>query len=198
LYKKKIFFCELHKIKIEILILIKNNVCYRQACNRHGKEKMANKSLEQYLKDLRKSCNYSQEFVASHLNITRQTYSHYETGRITPPVNSLYNLAKLYGIPVENLLDLVVTYNINMDFARNPQAAKNDMTDDLSLFIDFINAPENSKKFKFLNKLERQLLFYFLLLDSRDQEDIISFMKVKYQNRSREKQYTSDKQPSDS
>ena len=69
-----------------------------------------NRTLEQYLKELRKSCNYSQEFVASHLNITRQTYSHYETGRITPPVNSLYNLAKLYGIPVENLLNLVVTY----------------------------------------------------------------------------------------
>ena len=43
--------------------------------------------LNQYLKELRKSCGYSQEFVASHLNITRQTYSHYETGRISPPVN---------------------------------------------------------------------------------------------------------------
>lgn len=158
---------------------------------------MANKSLEQYLKDLRKSCNYSQEFVASHLNITRQTYSHYETGRITPPVNSLYNLAKLYGIPVENLLDLVVTYNINMDFARNPQIGKADIADELSMFIDFINAPENSKKFKFLNKRERLLLFYFLLLDSRDQEDILSFMKVKYQNRSVEKQYCDDKQSAD-
>lgn len=62
------------------------------------------RTLEHYLKELRKSCNYSQEFVASHLNITRQTYSHYETGRITPPVNSLYNLAKLYGVPVENYI----------------------------------------------------------------------------------------------
>ena len=144
---------------------------------------MANKTLEQYLKDLRKSCNYSQEFVASHLNITRQTYSHYETGRITPPVNSLYNLAKLYGVPVENFLELVVTYNINMDFALKPQNSKVDITDDLSFFVDFINAPENSKKFKFLNRRERQLLFYFLLLDARDQEDILSFMKIKYQNR---------------
>ena len=79
---------------------------------------MQNTTLDQYLKELRKACNYSQEFVASHLNITRQTYSHYETGRIIPPTNSLYNIAKLYGIPVENLLDLVVTYNINMDFAK--------------------------------------------------------------------------------
>ncbi len=155
---------------------------------------MANKTLEQYLKDLRKSCNYSQEFVASHLNITRQTYSHYETGRITPPVNSLYNLAKLYGVPVENFLELVVTYNINMDFALKPQADKMDITDDLSFFVDFVNAPENSKKFKFLNRRERQLLFYFLLLDARDQEDILSFMKIKYQNRSHEKD-TSNNNP---
>lgn len=148
---------------------------------------MANDTLEQYLKDLRKSCNYSQEFVASHLNITRQTYSHYETGRVTPPVNSLYNLARLYGVPVENFLDLVVTYNINMDFALKPQDNRLDMTEDLSFFIEYINAPENSKKFKFLNRWERQLLFYFLLMDKRDQDDILTFMKVKYQNRSKEK-----------
>lgn len=148
---------------------------------------MANNTLEQYLKDLRKSCNYSQEFVASHLNITRQTYSHYETGRVTPPVNSLYNLAKLYGVPVENFLDLVVTYNINMDFALKPQDDGIDMTEDLSFFVEYINAPENSKKFKFLNRWERQFLFYFLLMDKRDQDDILTFMKVKYQNRSKEK-----------
>ncbi len=139
------------------------------------------------MKDLRKSCNYSQEFVASHLNITRQTYSHYETGRVIPPVNSLYNLAKLYGVPVENFLDLVVTYNINMDFALKPQDNRLDMTEDLSFFIEYINAPENSKKFKFLNRWERQFLFYFLLMDKRDQDDILTFMKVKYQNRSKEK-----------
>lgn len=156
---------------------------------------MINKTLEQYLKDLRKSCNYSQEFVASHLNITRQTYSHYETGRITPPVNSLYNLAKLYGIPVENFLELVVTYKINMDFALKPQSDKLDMTDDLSFFLDFVNAPENSKKFKFLSRTERQLLFYFLLLDKRDQDDILAFMKVKYQNRSDEKKLAGKKTP---
>ncbi len=148
---------------------------------------MTNRTIEKYIRELRKSCNYSQEFVASHLNITRQTYSHYETGRIIPPINSLYNLAKLYGVPIENFLELVVTYNINMDFARKEQENGVDMTDDLSFFIDFINAPENSKKFKYLNKKERQLLFYFLLLDTRDQNDILSFMKVKYQNRELEK-----------
>ena len=118
---------------------------------------MRNKTLEQYLKTLRKACNYSQEFVASHLNITRQTYSHYETGRITPLVNSLYNLAKLYGVPVENFLDLVVTYNINMDFAQKTQYENLDMSDDISQFLDYINAPENNKKFKHLNRIKPQM-----------------------------------------
>ena len=107
---------------------------------------MQNTTLDQYLKELRKACNYSQEFVASHLNITRQTYSHYETGRIIPPTNSLYNIAKLYGIPVENLLDLVVTYNINMDFAKKKQIGNLDSSDDLANYLEYTNLPAVQKK----------------------------------------------------
>jgi len=65
-------------------------------------------TLPGYLKELRKSHHYKQDFVASQLNIIRQTYSHYETGRVTPPVKALCKLAELYGIPVENLVALVL------------------------------------------------------------------------------------------
>lgn len=145
---------------------------------------MSQRTIEKYLKELRKSCNYSQEFVASHLNITRQTYSHYETGRITPPVNSLYNLSKLYGVPVESFLELVVTYNINSDFAKNPLIDQTDiMTDDLTNFLEYANDGENCKKFKNLNRQEKLILYYYHHLDSRDKEDILTFMKIKYNNR---------------
>lgn len=143
------------------------------------------KSLEQYLKELRKSCGYSQEFVASHLNITRQTYSHYETGRITPPVNSLYNLARLYGIPVEDLMERIVTYNISEDFAKNADSAI-PSTEDLAPFLTYINAPEQNKKFKNLNRNEKFFLYYYDQLDQRDQQDILTFMKVKYHNNKRD------------
>lgn len=143
------------------------------------------KTLGQYLKELRKSCRYSQEYVASHLNITRQTYSHYETGRITPPTNSLYNLAKLYGLPVENFLELVVTYSINMDFAVKPQPTC-DTDDDFNRFMEYVNAPENSKKFKNLNRRERLLLYYFTMIDTKDQNDILAFLKIKYQGRNQQ------------
>lgn len=147
------------------------------------------RTLEQYLKELRKSCNYSQEFVASHLNITRQTYSHYETGRITPPVNSLYNLARLYGIPVENLLNLVVTYNINTDFVRpvsNLNSNDPNDPDEVELFIEFVNDPRNYKKFQHLTHDERYLMYNYMMLDSRGQEDardIISTLRHRRMNK---------------
>lgn len=149
---------------------------------------MSSNNLEQYLKELRKSYNYSQEFVASHLNITRQTYSHYETGRITPPANSLYNIAKLYGIPVENLMEKVVTYNINDDFAKKPKEPDVDdfLKDDLTAFLAYVNAPENEKRFKALHRSEKFFLYYYDQLDCRDQEDILTFMKVKFHNRKTE------------
>ena len=144
---------------------------------------MKSKTLEQYLKELRKTYSYSQEFIASHLNITRQTYSHYETGRITPPVNALYNLAKLYGIPVENFLELVVTYEINMDFAKTPKNSPSDETEDMDAFIEFMSVPLHQKKCKFLDSQERKLLFYFSSLNNRDKQDILSFLKIKFQSR---------------
>lgn len=142
---------------------------------------MEKNTLEQYLRDLRSSCGYSQKYVAAHLNITRQTYSHYETGRITPPINSLYNLSKLYGIPIDNFLDLVVTYNINKDYDQSKQTCNTESVNDLSFFLDFISSPKYEKKFKSLDKRERRLLFYFLMLDERDRDDILTFMKIKYQ-----------------
>lgn len=135
-------------------------------------------TLEQYLKELRKSCNYSQEFVASHLNITRQTYSHYETGRITPPSHALYNLAKLYGIPVENLLDLVVPYDLNTDFVKPASSFNVNHPDEMELFVEYVSDPQNQQRFHHLTHDERLLLYRYHLLDQRAKENVMDIMKV--------------------
>lgn len=147
---------------------------------------MSEKSLAQYLKELRKSYNYSQEFVASQLFITRQTYSHYETGRITPPVNSLNNLSRLYHIPMEKFLEFTTNYT-------NPEPSANDsvqeilLDSDLSGFLEHIGAPENIKKYKSLDRQEKLFLYYYQLLNTRDREDILAFMRVKCYNRTKNK-----------
>ena len=126
---------------------------------------MTGNSLGTYLKSLRKSNGYSQEFVASSLNIIRQTYSHYETGRIIPPVDSLYNLAMLYHISSDVLLgyameDLSTKENGNRHFTSISSAGCAPATPVIS--------PQDS-----------ELLSYYHQLDLRDQEDILDFIKLK-------------------
>lgn len=144
---------------------------------------MSGKPLEKYLKELRKSYNYSQEYVASQLNITRQTYSHYETGRISPPVNSLYNLSRLYNVPLNSFLELSINHHQESEQSSEKSMGNKSEGDDLNEFLKHISIPENSKKFKFLKRQEKLVLYYYQLLDDRDQEDILDFMKIKCHNR---------------
>ncbi len=124
---------------------------------------MTNKALGDYLKALRSKQGYSQEFVASHLNIIRQTYSHYETGRILPPLEALSTLAELYEVPIDSLLKL----------ALQPEANP----DSLSL-----NESTVGKKDPFrLSAKESELVNHFRLLDKRDKEDILDYIKLKAQ-----------------
>jgi transcriptional regulator with XRE-family HTH domain len=64
-------------------------------------------SLPEYLKYLRKAYGYTQKDIAEQLHISRQTYSHYETGRITPSINGLYHIAQIYKIPLHEILEHV-------------------------------------------------------------------------------------------
>ena len=45
------------------------------------------------------------------------------------------------------------------------------------------NDPQIRNKLKYLNRDERLLLYYFQLLDLRDKEDILDFMKLKSHKR---------------
>ena len=46
----------------------------------------------------------TQEFVAEALGVSRQAVSKWENGTSDPSTSNLCALAKLYGIPVEELL----------------------------------------------------------------------------------------------
>ena len=117
-----------------------------------------------HLKALRKQNGYSQEFVASKLNIIRQTYSHYETGRIIPPIDSLYRLSKLYQVPIDSFLDLTIK--------DEEDAWQGEET--VSLFYG--SAPLSNHN---LTSDEKELLRYYRILDNRDRYDILQFMKIK-------------------
>lgn len=112
-----------------------------------------NKQLGSYLKELRKSHKYTQEYVASYLDVIRQSYSHYETGRTTPSIETLNKLANLYQIPLDELLALQLDHT----------AAANSYCISLS----------------HISPRELDLLNSFRKLQEQDQQDILDFIRIK-------------------
>ena len=87
---------------------------------------MGNELLPQKLKELRKANGYTQDYVASFLGVVRQTYSHYETGLRTPGPETLYKLAGLYNVSIEDLMQLVISLDqsIYYDAPTSTQSGK--------------------------------------------------------------------------
>ena len=68
------------------------------------------RALRKYLRggEARKAhrmrCQMTQEFVAEALGVSRQAVSKWETGTADPSTSNLLALAKLFGVPAEELL----------------------------------------------------------------------------------------------
>lgn len=61
-------------------------------------------SLAQVLKKHRQRCKMTQEFVADAIGVSRQAVSKWESGASEPSTTNLCALAKLYGVPAEEML----------------------------------------------------------------------------------------------
>ncbi|MBR4183576.1 MAG: helix-turn-helix domain-containing protein [Lachnospiraceae bacterium] len=132
--------------------------------------------LSKRLKQLRCAYSYTQDYVASFLGVIRQTYSHYETGRCVPPTQTLYKLAGLYKISVEDLLHLSVEIDRDEYYdAPSPSTS----SEDLSEYLDYYNDSFNRKKYRFFSNDEKELLFLFSMLDEEDKREIIEFTRIK-------------------
>ena len=70
---------------------------------RQEKAEMA-RSLGEAIRYHRTRCKMTQEFVAESIGVSRQAVSKWEKGTSEPNTSNLMALAKLYGIPAEDLL----------------------------------------------------------------------------------------------
>ncbi len=145
---------------------------------------MENK-LSQYLKKLRLNAGYNQDYVASVLHIARQTYAHYEKGDRTPKADTIYKLAGLYNVPVEDMMHLCIELDRN-DYYDAPMPTAS--SQELGEFLEYINTAKNKKKYQYLSNSEKKLLFLYDMLADRDKQDIIEFIRIKVKRYNREKQ----------
>lgn len=142
---------------------------------------MANSLLHQRLKELRKVNNYTQDYVAEALGTTRQTYSHYETGRRKPSPETIFKLALLYNVSADDLLHLSIEFDEKV-FYEAPGPSQS--SDDLAAYLEYFNDPRNQKKFQYNSNLEKELLYYFQMISDHDKREIIEFTKIKAKGKS--------------
>lgn len=95
---------------------------------------MANLQLTKNLYNYREAHGYTQDKVSKYLNITRQAYSNYETGKRDPDVDLLIKLSELYGITLNQLiLDSFSTSFIRE--SRPPYVAATEQESKATLFL---------------------------------------------------------------
>ena len=63
----------------------------------------------QRLRDIREDLDKKQEEIASVLNITRQQYQLYESGKREMPMHQFVILAKYYGVSLDYLAGIIDT-----------------------------------------------------------------------------------------
>lgn len=60
---------------------------------------------------LRKSANLTQEQLAELVNVSWRTISNLETGRVTPKLQLIYDLAHHFDVSIDKLLNNKITIN---------------------------------------------------------------------------------------
>lgn len=138
---------------------------------------LANNLLPETLRQLRKARGLKQVAVAAELDIEQSTYSGYETGKRNPNPEMLYKLANLYGVNIDTLMR--VAAKETLENAPLESSLSSSDADELNGYLQFINNPVNTVKYKHLSAKEKELVYCFDQLSDSDQDDFLSFLKIR-------------------
>lgn len=86
------------------VLLIRALLKYLRTSDVREEKALLRRSLSEVLREHRMRCGMTQEFVAESLGVSRQAVSKWERGASDPSTSNLIELARLYGVPAEELL----------------------------------------------------------------------------------------------
>lgn len=121
-------------------------------------------SIEQgkKLREFRKKNKMTQEQVARLLNVSRQNYSHYETGRNQPSIDSMMILSRIWQISIEELLS--DESNSSLLRETNPYGNATDKFNSSTLLYNsetFIQESELLNTFRSLSENQKNEVLHF-------------------------------------
>ncbi len=105
-------------------------------------------TIGQKIKKLREIKGYKQEYMAEKLDISQQSYSNIESGKIDVPFSKIENIAEIFGMRIEDLISFDEKYVLNnygeikgnqIGLNNFPSELKNLYDDKIKLLEDKIN-----------------------------------------------------------
>ena len=111
------------------------------------------------LKQIRLSCALTQKQVSEVLGIERSTYTCYETGKSTPPIDTAKKLSKIFGVTLEEIF-----------FDEQERKDSSILGDS---FSDYNTDDESEMSFAQLTKEEKELIIRFRLLNNDDKKKLL-------------------------
>lgn len=111
--------------------------------------------LANNMRRLRTENNYTQEQIGEKLNISRQAYSNYETGKRIPDIDMLIRIADIYEVTLEQLITQTCTGTGIINETSGPyytgKVLENADTiyltkEEVDLLIHYRNAGEDERK----------------------------------------------------
>lgn len=92
------------------------------------------KIISKYLQFLRKSHNFTQNDLASKLDISRQAVSKWETGAAIPDLAVLLKISKLYGVTINEILEPQIQPQRITDFEQISTISEKELKEALKQF----------------------------------------------------------------
>lgn len=125
--------------------------------------------MPEIIKNLRKKCKYTQKQMAEMLKIDRSTYSYYELGKISPDINTIFSLAKIFNVNYTEILDS--EYNNTTMFSDF--STKNNQKPNQNIHNIY---DEN------LSEEEKDIIFSLRLLSYESKREVLTIINEKFKS----------------
>ncbi|SEK70731.1 Transcriptional regulator, contains XRE-family HTH domain [Butyrivibrio sp. ob235] len=131
-----------------------------------------NNQIGKKLKELRITHGYTQDYIASNIEVKQPTYQQYESGKRRPSSTMLYRITNFYGLTTDELLKLCIPLDNEIYYDAPEMTARTLEEAELTSY-------GSSKRLAKFSANEKQLLYYFSKLNKDAQRDIIAYTKFR-------------------
>lgn len=138
-----------------------------------------NNTLGSFLKKLRQEQHFTQAYIARYLKISRQAYAYYENSASVPDLDILFSLSMLYHIPLQTFFKYCPsTYSDKI--AESVSYSCNSYEREIyPEFLSFFSKQENMKKYHYLNRAEKLMVYLLQKLSDANRDELIQLAYFK-------------------